>query len=186
MTVYNKQYRHSSQDVDPILSTVDRIIHGGSFLYFLVIIITDFSSYVNIIKELKLPLRLMETEGGWEKLIFRTEWGELTKHRRWTLDTERRRRSSWSYRFGRLQKSVETLGAVLRVKCKLNAGTYFIVTWSCRRRVYHPQLVAVYHHCVALYIIIAKEDTAYGWWYTPNGDDIHDYVVMICHCFRNG
>ena len=27
--------------------------------------------------------------------------------------------------------------------------------------VYHPQLVAVYHHC--------ENDTTYGWWYTPAG-----------------
>ena len=35
-------------------------------------------------------------------------------------------------------------------------------TKSRHRRAYHPQLVAVYHQCEALYIIIAKEDTASG------------------------
>ena len=31
--------------------------------------------------------------------------------------------------------------------------------------VYHPQLVAVYHQVAG--------NTAFGWWYTPYGDDIH-------------
>ena len=55
---------------------------------------------------------------------------------------------------------------------------------SRRRRVYHPQLVAVYHQCEALYIIKPQKrctltrDEIQG--RRAALDDIHDCVVMIC------
>ena len=60
-----------------------------------------------------------------------------------------------------------------------------LASQSRQRRVYHPQLVAVYHQCEALYIIKPQGR------YSPKGadeiqgrraalDDIHDCVVMIC------
>ena len=53
---------------------------------------------------------------------------------------------------------------------------------SRRRRVYYPQLVAVYHQPVGLYIIKLQEDARWRVMrYSPKGaDDIHDCVVMIC------
>ena len=47
--------------------------------------------------------------------------------------------------------------------------------------VYHPQLVAVYHQCGALYIIKPQGNTRWRVMrYSPKGaDDIHDCVVMI-------
>ena len=52
---------------------------------------------------------------------------------------------------------------------------------SRRSRGYHPQLVAVYHQCEALYIIKPQENTRWRVMrYSPAGaDDIHDCVVMI-------
>ena len=57
---------------------------------------------------------------------------------------------------------------------------------------YHPQLVAVYHqaaggfiHGFAVMRYSPKgADEIQGW--RAALDDIHDCVVMICHCFRNG
>ena len=51
--------------------------------------------------------------------------------------------------------------------------------------VYHPQLVAVYHQHVVLYLIKPQG-------YAPSvmiyayGDDMHDSVVMICQALRLG
>ena len=59
------------------------------------------------------------------------------------------------------------------ILCRVNGGDaaflfslYHKIAGSARvgeanlaaRRVYHPQLVAVYHQCVALYIIKPRED----------------------------
>ena len=56
-----------------------------------------------------------------------------------------------------------------------------IINKSRRSLVYHPQLVAVYHQCEALYIIKPQEDARWRVMrYSPKGaDDIHDCVVMI-------
>ncbi|MBQ7407184.1 MAG: hypothetical protein IJW11_05440, partial [Clostridia bacterium] len=48
-------------------------------------------------------------------------------------------------------------------------------TKSRRRRAYHPQLVAVYHQCEALYIIKPQENARWRVMrYSPKGaDDMH-------------
>ena len=61
------------------------------------------------------------------------------------------------------------------------------VSISCRRRVYHPQLVAVYHQHEVLYIIKPQGNARWRVMrYSPKGaDDIHDCVVMICQAYGN-
>ena len=49
----------------------------------------------------------------------------------------------------------------------------FVWTWTraphhAERRVYHQSVALDITKAKALYIIIAKEDTACGWWYTPS------------------
>ena len=64
-------------------------------------------------------------------------------------------------------------------------GMYIIIAKHCisptRSVVYHPQLVAVYHQCGALYIVKPQVDARWRVMrYSPKGaDDIHDCVVMI-------
>ena len=58
------------------------------------------------------------------------------------------------------------------------------VNKSRRSLVYHPQLVAVFHRCEALYIIKPQEKYTLGRDEIQGRlaalDDIHDCVVMIC------
>ena len=51
---------------------------------------------------------------------------------------------------------------------------------SCRRRVYHPQLVAVYHQCEALYIIKPQVDARWCVMRYKGGSP----PLMICTALR--